>query len=523
MARLIGPDDGSRLAYGMDVNNRLTSAAGLPAVVYSDEAGTLLADILTYPGGIAVPDSELTVAATSLLPLFQFPDGADVVYVSVNGGPVTAVYARSFSAGGGILYGDLELAAGQMLTILSSFDGGEDEGQPGQFDSTGRLNLESYQRADFHSYGEVLRIYSRRADSKQMIAWYGPDDFDDITREPIGNDRPWFWMGAHYEANDHGSIHGHWSCEVPDTTGALQTRLELPIWNPVTGQYGMDKGVIKTNAADLNVRCSNGQELRLSAPSGNTKPITFSNDSDGRDDYRRWQIRATNEAESTGNAGTNFGIARYGDDGVLIDSPIVISRSTGNITFGPGFIARRSSSTVSTLSLNTTSLGGGQGVIAIGNAGTVPSTTPSAGGVLYAEGGELKWRSSTPVITQLTSGAWVAAGATPATDITLAAAWSADVSGTYFDFGFRAAPNGKLEGSGRLNTTTDYTANATIFTLPTALRPTKNVVIPVRVGGSGAAAGFMTITSGGVGSFSASFTAGAGSFLQVDCVDVRRT
>src|SRR5690606_36157134 len=77
---------------------------------------------------------------------------------------------------------------GKSIRIRSSYEGGEDDGQPGHFDSTGRLNLESYQRASFHSYGEVIRIYSRRADSKQMIAWYGPTSYDMQTREPVGPD-----------------------------------------------------------------------------------------------------------------------------------------------------------------------------------------------------------------------------------------------------------------------------------------------------------------------------------------------
>ncbi|WP_346536950.1 hypothetical protein [Micromonospora sp. DPT] len=94
MARLVGPDESSRLSYTLPSDNRLGTAAGLPAVVYADEAATTLADILTYPGGLPVEDSELEVGASSLLPLFQFPDGADVVYVSVNGGPVSPVYAR---------------------------------------------------------------------------------------------------------------------------------------------------------------------------------------------------------------------------------------------------------------------------------------------------------------------------------------------------------------------------------------------------------------------------------------------
>lgn len=94
MARLVGPDDGSRLAYQILADNTLSSASGLTAVYYADEAATTLADIITYPAGAAIAGSAMTVAATSLLPLFQFPDGADTVWVKVNDGPVTAVYSR---------------------------------------------------------------------------------------------------------------------------------------------------------------------------------------------------------------------------------------------------------------------------------------------------------------------------------------------------------------------------------------------------------------------------------------------
>lgn len=43
--------------------------------------------------------------------------------------------------------------------------------------------------------------------------------------------------------------------------------------------------------------------------------------------------------------------------------------------------------------------GGGQRVIGIANATTIPSTNPAGGGVLYAEAGALKWRGSSGTIT----------------------------------------------------------------------------------------------------------------------------
>lgn len=381
---------------------------------------------------------------------------------------IEAAVAGSVSKAGDTITGS--------VTLQSSYAGDD---VAGGIDSTSRLNLQSYQRAAWNSFGEVIRIYSKRWDSKQMIAWYGPKSYDS-NGDPVGSDKPWFWMGAHYEANDHGSVHGHWSCEVPDTTGALQTRLEMPIWDPITGVYGMDKGVIKTNAADFNVRTSNGQEFRLSASAGTEKPITFSNSSNGEDGFRRWKIRATNDAESGANAGTNLQIVRYDDSGVLLDQPVAIDRATGTVAIGGtsgtagGLTVRRNTGVAATvtstlaggtaiyavgadapsrafqadvsgdanrrvviyadgktewgdgtaardtnlyrsaanvlrtddslhvdinLRLHSTSLGSGVGVIAIGNATTAPTTAPTGGGVLYAEGGALKWigPSGTPV------------------------------------------------------------------------------------------------------------------------------
>jgi len=49
----------------------------------------------------------------------------------------------------------------------------------------------------------------------------------------------------------------------------------------------------------------------------------------------------------------------------------------------------------------TQSLGGGGGVIGINNAGTVPTSNPTGGGILYVEAGALKYRGSSGTITTL--------------------------------------------------------------------------------------------------------------------------
>lgn len=49
----------------------------------------------------------------------------------------------------------------------------------------------------------------------------------------------------------------------------------------------------------------------------------------------------------------------------------------------------------------TGSFGGGDGVLGIANARTVPTTNPVGGGVLYASGGALYWRGSSGTVTQI--------------------------------------------------------------------------------------------------------------------------
>ncbi|MEU7972163.1 hypothetical protein AB0B48_08975 [Micromonospora sp. NPDC049089] len=398
------PDSGSR--YILRPNGDQASNGLI--VYYLDGAGQNRAPVFAERGTDDPDDDDALVNSQTRLDAyggqldFRGPrDDSDALYASVDGGPIFRVLAAPEPR-----LQALEQIVGTgavgSVSIPSSFAGGEDDGQVGQFDSTGRLNLYSYQRADYNSYGETVRHHLMRKDAKAMEAWYFPAGGYDVNRNPVGTMKPVVWAGAHWEANNHGSNHKHWSVETPDSTGAIQTRFEVRFGNPAVDNAiaGLDKTLIMTNLADFVVRCSNGQELRLSAPAGTEKGLMFSLDSEGADQYRRWKIRSTNEAEAGANAGSNWQLVRYDDAGVLIDTPIVVSRSTGNITLGPGFVARRSSS-VSSLTLNTTSLGGGVGVVGVGNATTVPASNPTGGGVLYAEGGALKWRGSSGTVTTI--------------------------------------------------------------------------------------------------------------------------
>lgn len=93
MARLIGPDEASREVKAI-FGRVFQSKAGRPARLWADAAGTVPADVLTLDGA-AIPDGSVTVDSSSMLPLVQYPDGVDVVYVQVDGGPVWPAYART--------------------------------------------------------------------------------------------------------------------------------------------------------------------------------------------------------------------------------------------------------------------------------------------------------------------------------------------------------------------------------------------------------------------------------------------
>lgn len=95
MARLVGPDEGSREVKTINGGGFFKSKASRTATVYTDSGATSLADILTYPGGVAISGSVVTIDSYSMLPLIQFPDGVDTLYVVVDGGPAWAIYART--------------------------------------------------------------------------------------------------------------------------------------------------------------------------------------------------------------------------------------------------------------------------------------------------------------------------------------------------------------------------------------------------------------------------------------------
>ncbi|MEV4350972.1 hypothetical protein AB0J83_41475 [Actinoplanes sp. NPDC049596] len=243
------------------------------------------------------------------------------------------------------------------IVIPSDYSGGDDDGAGGHYDSTGRVYTYAYQRANSKHLGENFRGFLMRQNAKHSHAIFGPQNTG--TQVPgwdVNGDakttgvtwNPWFWgWVVHDYSNDGLSRHLHGSIETPMANGEMATRLQVAFGNRNTGTIGMDKTFIITTSADFVVNQASGETLRLAAAAGAEKSITFANDTyDDDGSKKRWRLRQTSTAEAGSNAGSDFGIQRFADDGSSLDSPFTITRSNGQITLGAnsssGVVIRRS-------------------------------------------------------------------------------------------------------------------------------------------------------------------------------------
>lgn len=103
----------------------------------------------------------------------------------------------------------------------------------------------------------------------------------------------------------------------------LFTRFEIP--------FDTDISEIRTHSSNFNVM--NGV-LRVAGEDGSNRDIELSVSGKDNETTPRWVIRADSSKESGDNTGSNLQFVRYGDDGKVVDSPLSIQRSDGNIGIG---------------------------------------------------------------------------------------------------------------------------------------------------------------------------------------------
>lgn len=202
------------------------------------------------------------------------------------------------------------------VTLISSNDGGEDT-----TDSTSRLNLQSYQRAQSpRHFGEVLRIDLMSANAKGMIAWR------DAFTNPA-NPETKAWIGWHYAPNDLGdpvNPHDHISIETQDANGLLQTRFEVLAHKANTSE-------VRVVNAGFTVA---NQASAVTANANQPKQFLIATNTQGRGKSARWVIEGTAEAESGSNVGTNLKVSRFDNNGNFIDNVWYTKRDTGYTGIG---------------------------------------------------------------------------------------------------------------------------------------------------------------------------------------------
>jgi hypothetical protein len=222
--------------------------------------------------------------------------------------------------------------------LVGSATGGEDDGTG--TDTTPHLNFYGYQRAQNGSFGESLRHWNMKADTKLSIAWWFPKSgYNDATEDPVTTTgwAPQAWVIAHSKANDGLSYHNHLSFEVMSPSNGLTTRLEIPFvdqetWTPGSAFAGVATTNIRTHDADFTVSADSGV-LRVGGTAVN-RDILLSNSSLRAAAGERWKIRADNTTEAGSNVGSDLSIRNYADNGSSIGIPLFLKRSTGNVVLG---------------------------------------------------------------------------------------------------------------------------------------------------------------------------------------------
>jgi hypothetical protein len=152
-----------------------------------------------------------------------------------------------------------------------------------------------------------------------------------------------------------------------NTTGAVVTAVSNT--SPFTVSYANTTTGSQTVAGTV----STPAQASITARSAGTIPLVV----------RGAASQATNLQEWQNSAGTV--VARFSSGGLL-------SANAGLAT---------ASSTNTLINGTATGVGGGVGILAIGNVVTVPTSNPTGGGVLYVEAGALKYRGSSGTITTI--------------------------------------------------------------------------------------------------------------------------
>ena len=92
----------------------------------------------------------------------------------------------------------------------------------------------------------------------------------------------------------------------------------LQVWTPVTSYNPL----------------TTHSNLCLQTDASNRATVSFFNSLAGAGKQLRWQLSDDNAPETGGNAGSNFSLRAYDDNGVALGTPIAVNRASGSVALG---------------------------------------------------------------------------------------------------------------------------------------------------------------------------------------------
>jgi hypothetical protein len=110
--------------------------------------------------------------------------------------------------------------------------------------------------------------------------------------------------------------------------GTTDTFVSPEAATKATAQIYLDLFAKNGGTVQGNITLSTTGNPTLALSGGNGAIERISLDTNNK---RRWAIFSSSTTESTNNVGSNFAIGRYDDAGTYMDSPITITRSTGEV------------------------------------------------------------------------------------------------------------------------------------------------------------------------------------------------
>jgi hypothetical protein len=159
-----------------------------------------------------------------------------------------------------------------------------------------------------------------------------------------------------------------------NTTGSVVTAVSN------SGTFTVSYANATTGSQTVAGTVSTPAQASITPRSAGTKGLMFKGASGQTENLTEWQ----------NSAGTS--IASIGNDGSVRTSYIANTSGVGAIQLGANRNVQIG---------NVSSFGGGQLVLGINNATTVPTSNPTGGGVLYVESGALKYRGSSGTVTTI--------------------------------------------------------------------------------------------------------------------------